>query len=61
MEMPKISISNATAELEELLKRVARGEEIHITRDGKTVARLLPPEPKEKRIAGDSGKAQALS
>jgi len=48
--MRKISISAAKANLEWLLTRVARGEQIELIRDGKTVARLVAPEPKKKRI-----------
>jgi prevent-host-death family protein len=48
--MRKLRISVAKANLEWLLTRVARGEEIELTRHGRTVARLIPPEPNEKRI-----------
>ena len=38
-----VSITEARAKLSELVRRANAGEEIVITRRGKTVARLLPP------------------
>ena len=40
--MESISVDEAKAHLPRLLDRVAHGEEIRITRDGRPVARLVP-------------------
>ena len=42
--MNAVGDAEAKAHLSELLDRVARGEEIVITRDGKPAARLVPAE-----------------
>ena len=42
--MNRISLAEAKAHLSELVSRVAAGESIEITRQGKTVARLIPAE-----------------
>jgi len=41
----RINLADAKAHLSELVTRASQGEEIEIVRRGKTVARLLPPEP----------------
>jgi prevent-host-death family protein len=41
--METIGSFEAEAHLSQLLERVARGEEFTITKDGKLVARLVPP------------------
>jgi len=46
--MNAIADSEAKAKFSELLDRVARGEEIVITRDGKPSARLVPAESPPK-------------
>ena len=43
--MERINLADAKAHLSELVTRASNGEEIEIVRRGKTVARLLPPEP----------------
>ena len=50
--MTQIGIFEAKNRLSELIERAARGEEIVITRRGKSVARLMPP-------AVDDAQAQA--
>ena len=51
--MTSIGALEAKTRLSELLDRVARGEEIMITRDGKPAARLVPAEAKDfTAIAG---------
>lgn len=46
----RVSVSEAKAHFSELLARAAAGEEILVTRHGKPVARIAPPEaPKPKR------------
>ena len=42
--MAEVGIFEAKNRLSELVERAARGEEIVITRRGKPVARLVPPE-----------------
>jgi len=49
-----IGVLEAKNRLSELIDRVARGESITITRHGKPVARLLPPEP-----GSDTARARA--
>lgn len=41
--MTTVSVQEASAKLEDLLRRVEQGEEIAIERDGAVVARLVPP------------------
>ncbi len=48
--MLKINVKDARDRISELLDRVERGEEITILRRGKTIARLIPPERKVKRL-----------
>ena len=50
--MPKINIHEAKTHLSRLLKRVAAGEEIVISRAGKPVARLVPLETTKQRALG---------
>jgi prevent-host-death family protein len=51
--MSTITVEEAQAQLPELLARLNSGEEVVITRKGKRVAQLLPPElPKGVPIAG---------
>ncbi len=46
--MPKIGSYQAKTHLPRLLKRVARGERITITRHGTPVAMLVPPDEKNE-------------
>jgi prevent-host-death family protein len=50
--MAEVSVHEAKTHLSHLLLRVARGEEIVITRAGKPVAKLVPIEPKPHRVLG---------
>jgi prevent-host-death family protein len=48
----EVNVHEAKTHLSQLLVRVAQGEEIVIARAGKPVARLVPIEPKSRRILG---------
>jgi prevent-host-death family protein len=49
-----VSLTEAKAQMSELIERAARGEEIVIRRDGVRVARLIGyAEPSGRRISGD--------
>ncbi len=50
--MPGVNIHEAKTHLSRLLKRVAAGEEIVISRAGKPVARLMPLENTKARVLG---------
>ncbi len=50
--MAEVNVHEAKTHLSRLLLRVAGGEEIVIARAGKPVARLVPVEPKPKRLIG---------
>jgi prevent-host-death family protein len=43
-----VPIAEAKAKFSELVKRAEAGEEVLVTRHGKVVARLLPPERKQE-------------
>lgn len=47
--MADISIAEAKAHFSELVDRAEAGEVVRITRRGKQVARLMPPEQKTKK------------
>jgi prevent-host-death family protein len=54
--MAEVGVHEAKTHFSELLRRVAAGEEIVVTRSGKPVARLVPARPKGKRVLGrDAG------
>lgn len=61
--MHTTTLEDAQTRLPELIDRVTAGEEVVITRDGKPVGRLVPPElPKGVPIAGrGKGKLIILS
>ena len=40
--MDQVSVAEARTELEALVERVERGEEIVLTREGRSVAKLIP-------------------
>lgn len=50
--MREVNVHEAKTHLSQLLVRVAQGEEIIIARAGKPVARLVPVEPKSRRVLG---------
>ena len=47
-----VGVHEAKTHLSQLLRRVAAGEEISITRRGREVARLVPPQPLTVRKLG---------
>ena len=51
--MNTINMADAKAHLSEVLDRVEKGERITITRRGKVVAQLVPPEKVFKRISAE--------
>ncbi|MEA1902541.1 MAG: type II toxin-antitoxin system Phd/YefM family antitoxin [Actinomycetota bacterium] len=54
--MAEVGVHKAKTELSKLLKRVAMGEEIIITRNGEPVAKLVPIEVRKERVFGlDAG------
>jgi prevent-host-death family protein len=50
-----ISAAEAKAKFSELLKRAEGGEEIAVTRHGKVVARVVPPEPQPQESTSLNG------
>jgi prevent-host-death family protein len=50
--MTEVGVHEAKSTLSELLRRVATGEEVVITRDGEPVARLIPVEGRQRRGFG---------
>ena len=48
--MDTVSLAHAKAHLSALIDRVEAGETVTITRRGKEVARLLPPDGARERI-----------
>ena len=57
----QFSIREARQRLSHLLKAVEQGEEVEITRRGRVVARLTPPETRTKDVASTRAeKRQAL-
>lgn len=57
--MTKVSLANAKAHLSELLDRVEMGDNVEITRRGKTVARLVSAE--KPRLPIDRSALKALT
>ncbi|MFB2768520.1 type II toxin-antitoxin system Phd/YefM family antitoxin [Pelatocladus sp. BLCC-F211] len=49
--MLKISVEEAAVNLKTLLEQVAKGEEVILLEQNKVVARLVPPQQKEQRLA----------
>ncbi len=49
--MPAISVEEAKQNLQAILEKVAKGEEVTIIQEGKVVARVVPPLSKEQRLA----------
>lgn len=50
--MTEVNVHEAKTHLSRLLALVAGGEEVVIARAGKPVARLVPIEPKARRVIG---------
>lgn len=59
--MTTIGALEAKTRLSELLDRVAQGEEIVITRDGKPAARLVPPQGSSSPSTGKATAAELLA
>lgn len=51
--MDSYSLADATARFSELIDKVESGEEVEITRHGKTVARVIPSEQPVKKVDVD--------
>lgn len=55
--MAEVSVHEAKTHLSRLLRRVAMGEEIVISRGGEPIARLVPATPRRsRRLGGDEGR-----
>jgi prevent-host-death family protein len=55
--MTHVGVHEAKTHLSELLRRVAGGEEVVITRGGRAVARLVPVvEPSTRELGRDQGR-----
>ena len=55
--MIEVGVHEAKTNLSRLLRRVAAGEEITITRGGEPVARLVPARNRKRRVLGrDAGR-----
>ncbi len=50
--MLKISVEEAMINFKNLLEQVAKGEEVILLEKNQVVARLVPPQKKEQRLAG---------
>lgn len=50
--MAEVGVHEAKTKLSQLLRRVAGGEEIVITRSGEPVAKLVPARSRRKRVLG---------
>lgn len=48
----EVNVHEAKTHLSRLLRQVAAGEEVVIARAGKPVARLVPVEPRPRRVFG---------
>jgi len=47
--MKKLSVTEIKSKFEAVMERVFRGQEIIVTRYGRPVARLIPPESKAQK------------
>lgn len=55
--MIEVGVHEAKTNLSRLLRRVATGEEVLITRGGQPVARLVPARTRKRRVlGGDAGR-----
>ena len=61
MSEREISLSEAQERLPELLREIERGDTLAITRNGKQVARLAPPEPNGANLEGEETPEEALA
>ncbi|MFB2918341.1 type II toxin-antitoxin system Phd/YefM family antitoxin [Aerosakkonema funiforme] len=49
--MSKITVEEASQNLQAILEQVAKGEEVILVQEGKPVARIVPPLSNEQRLA----------
>lgn len=49
--MLKVSVEEATINFKSILEQVAKGEEVILLEENRIVARLVPPQKKEQRLA----------
>ena len=49
--MSKITVEEASQNLQAILEQVAKGQEVSLWQEGKVVARVVPPLTKEERLA----------
>ncbi|AKG20663.1 type II toxin-antitoxin system Phd/YefM family antitoxin [Calothrix sp. 336/3] len=49
--MLKVSVEEATINFKSILEQVAKGEEVILLEENQIVARLVPPQKKEQRLA----------
>ena len=61
MSEREVSLSEAQERLPELLREIERGDTLAITRNGKQVARLAPPEPNGTHLEGEETPEEALA
>ena len=61
MSEREVSLSEAQERLPELLREIERGDTLAITRNGKQVARLAPPEPNGANLEGEETPEEALA
>ena len=61
MSEREVSLSEAQERLPELLREIERGDTLAITRNGKQVARLAPPEPNGANLEGEQTPEEALA
>ncbi|MFN6515614.1 MAG: type II toxin-antitoxin system Phd/YefM family antitoxin [Nostoc sp. CreGUA01] len=59
--MLKISVEEAAINLKNLLEQVAKGEEVILLQENQVVARLVPPQKKEQRLASMKQFREALA
>jgi antitoxin (DNA-binding transcriptional repressor) of toxin-antitoxin stability system len=56
----KVSVEEAAINLKNLLEQVAKGEEVILIDENQVVARLVPPQKKEQRLASMKQFREAL-
>ena len=61
MSEREVSLSEAQERLPELLREIERGDTLAITRNGKQVARLAPPEPNGANLEREETPEEALA
>lgn len=59
--MRSVGVHQAKTQLSELLRRVAAGEEITITRGGEPIAKIVPLRPRTSRMLGQDRGLYAVS